>query len=54
MRRLKFEDLLQVRAPEALSEAIRKAATRKCMTSSVRQSVIDRLKLDGIEPSMAA
>ncbi|WP_168202953.1 hypothetical protein [Tardiphaga sp. vice352] len=53
--RLKYEDLLQVRAPASLSTAIRIAATRKLTTSSeyVRQSVIDRLKADGVELSAA-
>ncbi|WP_168204670.1 hypothetical protein [Tardiphaga sp. vice304] len=53
--RLKYEDLLQVRTPASLSTAIRIAATRKLTTSSeyVRQSVIDRLKADGVELSAA-
>ncbi|WP_173815900.1 ribbon-helix-helix protein, CopG family [Nitrobacter vulgaris] len=48
--------LLQFRAPESLSEAIDAAAKREFQSKSeyVRRSVIDRLRADGIEPSLLA
>lgn len=54
--RHKFETLLQVRAPEALASAVRTAASRNLTTSSeyVRQSIIDRLRADGIDPANVA
>jgi hypothetical protein len=55
-QRQKFENLLQVRAPEVLSTAVKIAAARNLMTSSeyVRRSLIDRLRADGVDPSNVA
>jgi hypothetical protein len=49
---VKFEQLVQFRAPTGLCEAIDVAARRKCQTKSeyVRQSIIVRLDADGVEP----
>ncbi|WP_074123378.1 hypothetical protein [Bradyrhizobium sp. AS23.2] len=48
--RRKFEDLVQFRAPANLSEAIDAAAKQRCQSKSdyIRQSVVDRLRLDGV------
>jgi hypothetical protein len=48
----KFEELVQFRVPAILSKAIDAAARRKCQSKSeyVRQSIIIRLKADGVDP----
>lgn len=53
---VKFEQLVQFRAPTGLSEAINVAARRKCQSKSeyVRQSVIVRLEADGVDPQKFA
>ena len=50
---IKFQKLVQFRAPEALSDAIDAAAKRHCQTKSeyIRRSVFDCLKADGIDPA---
>lgn len=52
----RFEKLLQIRAPECLSDAIDAAADRRLQSKSeyIRHSVIDRLKADGIDPASFA
>jgi hypothetical protein len=47
----RFSATLVVRHPPRLSPLIDRAAERKCMTASeyVRQSIVERLKLDGFE-----
>jgi predicted HicB family RNase H-like nuclease len=47
----RFSATLQLRAPPRLFPLIDKAADRRCMTPSeyVRQSIVERLKADGIE-----
>ncbi|WBL78806.1 hypothetical protein I3J27_38760 [Bradyrhizobium xenonodulans] len=46
----KFEDLVQFRAPTNLSKAIETAAKQRCQSKSdyIRQSIVDRLRSDGI------
>ncbi|WP_439365498.1 hypothetical protein ACNJYD_04420 [Bradyrhizobium sp. DASA03005] len=46
----KFEDLVQFRAPTNLSKAIDTAARERCQSKSdyIRQSIVDRLRSDGI------
>jgi hypothetical protein len=55
-RPIQFDRLLQVRAPEALSEALNVAANRKIMSRSgyIRAVLIERLKADGLDPSTFA
>jgi Ribbon-helix-helix protein, copG family len=52
----KFEELVQFRAPAKLSEAINAAARQRCQSKSefVRQSIIIRLKADGVDPQHSA
>lgn len=52
----KFEELVQFRAPAKLSEAIDAAAKQRCQSKSdyIRQSVVDRLRKDGVIPSPRA
>ncbi|MET4037110.1 hypothetical protein ABIB94_008438 [Bradyrhizobium sp. JR7.2] len=52
----RFEQLVQFRAPTGLSEAIDGAARLKWQSKSeyIRQSVIVRLKADGIDPRQFA
>jgi metal-responsive CopG/Arc/MetJ family transcriptional regulator len=54
----RYEDLMRVRAPSALIDAIDRAAHRDLMTRSsyVRQAVIDKLRAagDSIEKTQAA
>ena len=54
--RNRFDKLLQIRAPECLSDAIDAAAGRCLQSKSeyIRRSVIDRLKADGIDPATMA
>ncbi|RXT48751.1 hypothetical protein [Bradyrhizobium betae] len=48
-----FEQLVQFRAPTNLSEAIERAARRRCQSKSdyIRQTLIDRLQTDGASPA---
>lgn len=50
---LRFTDSLRIRCPASLPDAIVRAAAKKLMTPSeyVRRSVIDQLKVDGIDAS---
>lgn len=52
----KFEELVQFRTPANLSEAIDAAAKRRCQSKSdyIRQSVVDRLHSDGVDPQQFA
>ena len=49
----RFDRLLQIRAPEVLSDAIDRAADSRLQSKSeyIRMAVVDRLKADGIEPT---
>ena len=49
--RIQFGRLLQVRAPEALTEALDTAASRRMVNRSdyIRLALFDRLKADGID-----
>ncbi len=50
-RTTRFDKLLQIRAPECLSDAIDAAAGRHLQSKSeyIRHSLINRLKADGID-----
>ena len=50
--RNRFDKLLQIRAPQTLSDAIDVAADRHFQSKSeyIRHSVLDRLKADGVDP----
>ena len=54
--RHRFDKLLQIRAPQTLSDAIDLAADRHFQSKSeyIRHSVIDRLKADGVVPAQLA
>jgi hypothetical protein len=47
---------LQIRCPESLLAAIKKAAAQRLMTPSeyVRRSAFDNVKADGIDPASMA
>jgi hypothetical protein len=49
----RYDKLLQIRAPEVLSDAIDRAADNRLQSKSeyIRMAVVDRLKADGIEPA---
>lgn len=49
-----FPDVLRLRTPESLTTAIREAAARDMTTASeyVRQAVIQKLRVDGIDPGL--
>lgn len=51
--RNRFDKLLQIRAPQTLSDAIDVAADRQFQSKSeyIRHSVLDRLKADGVDPA---
>ena len=51
----RFDRLLQIRAPEALADALDAAADRRLTSRSdyIRVALLDRLKADGIEPTLA-
>jgi metal-responsive CopG/Arc/MetJ family transcriptional regulator len=51
-RSIPFDKILQVRAPEALTDALDVAASRRMVSRSdyVRVALLDHLKADGIEP----
>lgn len=52
---LQFDTMLQVRAPEALRDALDTAADQKLISRSdyVREALADRLKADGVKfPAM--
>lgn len=51
MDALKFDELVQFRVPPHLSEAIVAAAKQRCQSKSeyIRQSVVDRLRMDGVD-----
>jgi hypothetical protein len=51
-----FPDVLRLRAPGSLTTAIREAAARDMTTASeyVRQAVIQKLRVDGIDPRQGA
>jgi hypothetical protein len=52
----RFTDSMRIRCPASLPSAIDRAAAKNLMTSSeyIRRSVIDRLRLDGIDPAQLA
>jgi hypothetical protein len=52
----RFTDSLRVRCPPSLPAAIDFAAAKSLMTASeyIRRSVIDRLRADGVDPSLQA
>jgi hypothetical protein len=47
----RYDKLLQIRAPVALSDAIDRAADNRLQSKSeyIRTAVVDRLKADGME-----
>ena len=51
-RAISFPIMLRLRTPESLTTAIREAADRNMTTASeyVRQAVIQKLRVDGIDP----
>jgi hypothetical protein len=48
----RYDKLLQIRAPEVLSDAIDRAADNRLQSKSeyIRTAVVARLKADGIDP----
>lgn len=50
-RSIPFDKILQVRAPEALTDALDVAASRRLVNRSdyIRVALLDRLKADGID-----
>jgi metal-responsive CopG/Arc/MetJ family transcriptional regulator len=50
-RSVPFDKVLQVRAPEALTDALDAAANKRMVNRSdyIRVALLDRLKADGIE-----
>ncbi len=52
---LRFTNNLRIRCPASLPPAIDKAAAKNLMTSAeyIRQSVLSRLRQDGIDPGLA-
>jgi metal-responsive CopG/Arc/MetJ family transcriptional regulator len=49
----RFDRLLQIRAPEFLTDALDRAADKRLTSRSdyIRVALLDRLKADGIEPA---
>jgi hypothetical protein len=54
-RQPRFPNAIFLRCPASLPHAIDLAARKNLMTSAeyMRRSIIDRIKADGIDPSMA-
>ena len=50
-RSIPFDKILQIRAPETLTEALDTAASRRMVNRSdyIRLALFDRLKADGID-----
>ena len=55
-RLIPFDKVLQIRAPEALTDALDAAANKRMVNRSdyIRNALFDRLKADGIDPAQMA
>lgn len=49
----RFDKVLQIRAPESLTDALDSAADQKLTSKSnyIRAALLDRLKIDGLDPT---
>jgi hypothetical protein len=55
-RSVPFDKILQIRAPETLTDALDAAARKRMVNRSdyIRVALLDRLKADGIDPASMA